>query len=259
MVLLISFLVFALLVFLGYIRGFAKIILKLAAFLLAILLANLLAPMVGDFIVDNTEVDDYIKQQVSTRLEAEAERTIRAQLDEQFKGYGVEVTTEMVKEVADQAKDNLSRSDEIELLTQLNIPEFAKTALIENNNDMMKKQMGVDNFYDYVASYVARVCVNAIAYGITWLMVGLVLALIFFIISLTVKLPVISTVDKFGGMVLGAIAAVVVLWAFYAIAEVLSGAPLADSINKEIADSSILSTFNSVNIFTSILGKMTSI
>ena len=259
MVTIISLLVFALLVFLGYIRGFAKIVLKLAAFLLAILLSNLLAPLVGDLIVERTEVDDYIKQQVHTRLEAEAERTIRSQLDEQLKGYGVEVTTEMVKEVSDQVKDNLSRSDEIEALKSLNIPEFAKTALIEHNNDDMRKQMGVDNFYDYVSSYVARVCVNAIAYAITWVMVGLILTLIFYIISLSVKLPVIRTVDKFGGMVLGAVAAVFILWAFYAVAEVMSGAPMADSINKEIADSSILSAFNSVNVFTNIIGNMTSL
>ncbi len=259
MVALISFIVFALFVFLGYIRGFAKIILKLAAFLLAILLSNLLAPLVGDLIVENTQVDDYIKQQVYTRLEAEAERTIKQQLDEQFKGYGVDVTTEMVKEVSDQVKNNLSRSEEIEALRALNIPEFAKTALIEHNNDEMKKEMGVDNFYDYVSSYVARVCVNAIAYGITWVMVGLILLLIFYIISLSVKLPVIRTVDKFGGMVLGAVAAVFTLWAVYAVAEVMSGAPLADSINKEIAESSVLSAFNSVNVFTSIIGNMTSI
>ena len=259
MVALISFLTFALFVFLGYIRGFAKIIIKLAAFLLAIILSNLLAPLVGDLIMENTSVDDYIKQQVNVRLEAESERLVREQLDEQLKAYGMEATTEMVKEVADQAKSNLSRSDEIEALKSLNIPEFAKTALIEHNNDDMKKEMGVENFYDYVSSYVARVCVNAIAYAITWVMVGLVLLLIFYIISLSVKLPIVRTVDKFGGMALGAVAAVFILWAVYAVAEVMSGAPLADSINKEIADSSILSTFNSVNVFTNILRNMTSI
>ncbi len=238
----------------GYFRGMFKMLYKVVAFLLAIAISHFLAPVVSDFIVNNTTMDDYIKSKIESRIRFEAEQQIRAKLAESLSGMSIPVDDAMVNEALGQ---ELTRNEQIEMLRSLRVPEFAKNALIEHNYDASKASMGVTNFYDYIATYVTRMVVNAIAFAITWILSGILLILILYIITLLTKLPVISGVDHFGGMVLGFVSALLVVWLLLAIAGVMAGDGFADTINASVKDSPFLSALNKHNLFMSLIGHMT--
>ena len=45
----------------------------------------------------------------------------------------------------------------------MNIPEFLKSALLENNNSVVHSLFETEKLQDYIASYFANICLNVIS------------------------------------------------------------------------------------------------
>ncbi len=240
----------------GYMRGMAKLLYKLVAFFLAILLAHFIAPSVSNALKNHTTLETRIKQTVEERVRFYVEDRLRAELVNRAQELGEAFDEAALEEALGKDFD---RNTQIDIIKNLNIPEFIRTSLIENNNKFSMESMGVSGFYDYVSGYVAGFCVNAIAYITTWLVAMILSAVLLYIVVLLVKFPVIRTVDKFGGMVAGIVVGMLLLWLFFCVSELMSGDPFFDRINAQVAGSKALSTFHTANIFTYIIGGISDI
>ncbi len=240
----------------GYFRGLAKLLYKLLAFVLALVLAHFLMPVVANLIIGHTQIDEKVETAVETKIRMTVEQRVRAQMADQLKDLPTDQVEALIQEALNMDPD---RNAQIEVLQSLQIPEFAKTALIENNYKEAKEEMGVDNFYAYVSTYVSRAVVNAIAYVVTWAAVLLVLWILFFVITLAVKLPIIHSIDKFGGMVVGFVNAVIIVWLILAVAQISTGNGFADFMNSQVEESVILKVLNSYNPFVGLASRLTQI
>ncbi len=249
----------------GYFRGMAKLLYKLLAFVLALVLAHLLMPFVADALTEHTQLDENVKKTVEDQIRLTVEQKVRARAAEELSNMqlpeGVtEVPESMVQQYLDEAMSKeLDRNGQIEVLKSLNIPDFAKTALIENNNDAVKEQIGAERFYEYVSAYAAKSVVNAVAYVLTWVITLIVIWLLFFIIITVAKLPVIRSVDKFGGMAVGFAFGVLLVWVLLACATLMGGEGFMEFVNAQVEDSAFLTALNSHNPFVGLVLKLVQI
>ncbi len=134
------------------------------------------------------------------------------------------------------------------IIEGLGIPEFLKTAILDNNNSVVYDKFNVVNPKDYVSEYIANFVVNIIA----MILVFVLLAFLFKVLSRTLnvfsKLPIIKTANKFGGGALGLAQGIIIVWIGLAVLTMLYGKPMFNGANEAVANSLIASKFYDSNI-----------
>lgn len=256
--LVIVILIFLLFVILGGIRGFFKSVFRLLAGVLAILLAYLIAPILSGLIINSTSVDDYIKNAVEKKIESAVEAELRKKVTAELtESLGISESqidpTVIDTSVAVLMEVELNRNQQMEMINSIKAPEFIKKGLIENNNDSVKKSMGVNGFYEYVATYISYTVVNALSYALSYVVMTIILFAISIAITAAVHLPIVSTINIVGGMAFGAGEALLVVWIFFAIISLAAGTDSGNVMYQQIMDNNLLKLINDKNIFNNMV------
>lgn len=97
------------------------------------------------------------------------------------------------------------------------LPEFMTNQMIQNNNPEIYSLMKVDNLIEYISTYVADLCINALALLVVWVVVRIVLGLIVGTLDLVAKLPLLNFANKIAGFILGVIKGTFMIWIIYLI------------------------------------------
>lgn len=122
------------------------------------------------------------------------------------------------------------------------LPRFIGESLVKNNNPEVYKMMEVSNIAEYVSSYITDIGIRALAIAITWLIVKIALSLCIGTLDIIAKLPVISTFNKAGGLTLGGIKALFMVWMFFLITPFISILPSFARL-QTMVDKSIIGKF----------------
>ncbi len=236
---------------LGYRRGFVRSILKIVFTVISLLLAYFLAPLVGNILMLKTQIDDTVEKKIYSIIESEAEK----QVEKELAGTWGELITDDMKEslvdaVLSQEPDEQQQK---ELIDSLNSPQFIKDMLLANNNQETKSQLGVKNFYKYVSSYVAYMVTNAIAFIVTFAGMVLLFNIIMLIANAATSLPIINTINRLAGMLLGGIEAILIVWLVFAIIMVIADTNIGSNLNQQINENVFLQFINKYNVFNSII------
>ena len=218
--------VLGLCVFFAYQKGFVVAIFKLCSLLIALFLTNLLYPVVG-VILRNFGLLGFLKGNVEKTLPL------------------------------DGAAESLTHMAENSWIDALSLPEFIKTALIENNNTQARAAMAVESFRDYVSSYLAGVVLNAIAMLAVFLVVFLLLRIAIVLLKILTKLPVIRTLNKLLGVVLGLIQGTIFTWLLLAILVGLFATSTAFPVGTLLESSFIARWFHEHNIILNFITAIT--
>ena len=158
-------------------RGLIKSLYGLLSFFLAIFLVNLLYPFVASFL-----------RQVPF-----------------FQNWGGNT-------LAAEAFDYTSKSGENLFISSLNLPEFVKFFLIENNNPDTYGLLSASGLGDYIALFLSNMLVNIIAMLLSFIVIYAGLKLIGKLLDVVARLPVISAFNRLGGLVIGFLQGVLALW-----------------------------------------------
>lgn len=236
---------------LGYRRGFVRSILKIVFTVLSLLLAYFLAPLVGNILMVKTQIDDSVEKKIYSIIEREAEKQVEQELDGTLGEFMTEDMKEsLVDAVLNQEPD---AEQQQEIISSLESPQFIKDILIANNNQETKSQLGVKNFYKYVSSYIAYMVTNAIAFMMTFAGMIILFNIIMLIANVATSLPIINSINRLAGMVLGGIEAILIVWIFFAIIKMLADTNIGADLNQQINESLFLQFINKYNIFNSII------
>ena len=253
---IIVLVIFVVCILIGFKRGLVKSVVKIIFAGVSLMLAYFLTPLISNVLVENTEIDDYFQNRIYTTIKESVEEHIRDELKEADLGVEQAVVDEMV---GIALNTELTKNQQIDMLYEIEVPEFVRDALVENNYDEMHKDLGANSFYEYIAIYIARMIVNAIAFVITFIIVGLVFCIVYLILAVVVELPVISGINRFGGIIFGVMQSLVIVWLIFAVAGLFSQTELGSLINVQIKESPILAFINSHNIFDAIMKKLVKI
>ena len=248
--------IFLICIAIGFWRGLIKSVVKIIFAGVSLLLAYILSPMVSGLLVENTQIDDYFRDRIYSTIEEVIEERVKDELGNSVVGAEPAVVDELVQIALNT---ELTKNQQIDMLYDIKVPEFVRDALVENNFDEMRQNLGAKSFYDYIAIYIARMIVNAIAFAVTFVVVALVFGIVYLVLTVVVELPVISGINRFGGLIFGIMQSLVIVWLIFALAGLFAQTELGNIINVQIKESPFLTFINNHNIFDVIMKKLVKI
>jgi uncharacterized membrane protein required for colicin V production len=242
----------------GYKKGLFRTVLGTAATIVALLLAYFLTPIVSQLIIEHTVVDDYVENKVYDIVKEQVRSKTEAALQKTAKENGLSLDTAVVSDsqLNEIMNSTIGKAQQVEMIDSLSFPSYIKTSLLDNNHSEVYEKLQVDNVYRYISKYVAYMVVNMCASVLTFLLVRLFL-MIFTITMNTVlrTVPLVAGVDHIGGMLVGAVTAVIITWVFL----ILCGMIFGTGAENMITDSTILSAINEKNVLQSLITNITDI
>jgi uncharacterized membrane protein required for colicin V production len=117
----------------------------------------------------------------------------------------------------------------------LKLPQFLKTSLVES---ITKKGIsGVQKIIDSVGSEIAALAINILSVILIYLIIRIALVFTRTLIKTISKLPVFRLLDKTGGLILGAVEGILVLYILCAILILCSAFPKFEPVIDSIENS----------------------
>ncbi len=147
-------------------------------------------------------------------------------------------------------------TEQTEFIEQLPLPSSVRDALLENNNNEIYTAFGITEFKDYVANYLTCLIFNALSFIIVFLAAVILLKIIAAVLDIITYLPVLHTLNKFGGFIFGAVNGLVTLWVICIAVTIFSGTEIGSYIYGGINDSMFLRTIYNHNYLLTVVSSL---
>lgn len=105
----------------------------------------------------------------------------------------------------------LGKTAQNNFIESLQLPEFIKQPLMENNNIEAYDLFHVDTFENYIAGFLSNIIISGIAILTVFIISLLLLKIIGGILDLASRLPVIHQLNKTGGALVGLLQAYIII------------------------------------------------
>lgn len=224
----IAILLFALMVYFGYKRGFIRTVSGVVSFVLALVLSTMLAAPVADYVYTNS-IQPTVTQKLEDNLGKESPT--------------VERVDEALEDMPAFISDQLALSGITDGETLLNylgkVPEG---------------QSAVTQIETTIVYPVVYPLLEAILSLVLFILLQIAISLVLRLLNLLAKLPIIKKINKWAGVIAGAVQGV--LWLLFAISvlELLIASGLVEALTPDLIDSTLLvSWLSGINPFGSLL------
>lgn len=147
-------------------------------------------------------------------------------------------------------------SEQAEAIQSLPLPDSIKDALLENNNTQIYDALGITAFKSYVANYLTCLMINALSFMLVFLGSVIVLKIVAGCLNIISYLPVLHSMNKLGGFLLGLVNGFVVLWIVCIAATIFSGTGLGGYIYGQINNSMFLRFIYDHNYLLTIIASL---
>lgn len=280
-VILAIFLLFA---WSGFQKGLIRKLAGIVSLALSVILVSVALPYITDFLKSETPVYELLvdrceevvgDQAISSLLGGESKDggIDRDQIKSLMNQYGMDssavdaMSDEQLKELAgqyfqeylDQSEgqesggiSSLSKIEQTKLIQNLPIPSFLKEMMINYNNSEGYARLQVDNFGSYVVHFFANIVLNILAFVVTLLVVQLVLWTGLTALDLFSRLPLLNLLNRIGGLAIGAVQGLLVVWVIFLIISALSATDTGMMLMEMIDQSTILRPMYDGNLFMKI-------
>lgn len=212
-------------------KGFLRMALSMGCTVLVLLIAVWLNPRIGD----------YIRSQ--EKLYGKIEAGCAGFLEEQF-----------WNEIPEEAGKTTDLQQG--LIEKLPIPEVFREKLAENNTSQIYELLRAENFKEYLAGALAYWICSAIAFAVTFFAAYLLAQLILCALDLLTGLPGISLVNTLGGMGLGLLQAVIILWVLFVVVTIFCNTDIGSYLLSLINGDTFLNSMYENNIIMKVLFSM---
>ena len=99
-----------------------------------------------------------------------------------------------------------------ELIESLQLPDFLKTKLLENNNPVVYNLLDAGSIEEYIHGFLTNIAVNILSMLFVFAILFAVCWLILLTLNLITKLPVLSALNRVCGFAVGILQGVVWVW-----------------------------------------------
>jgi len=212
---LVIILVFAII---GAVKGFVKMVVSFASIIITLVLVWFLQPYVSDFLKNFTPVYSGVKSQCVSYVQNEIGRKVNADPNQDI--GNVSLDGQMEKILSD-----------------------SRFSLLANYLDDASKSVEnatantIASISDGLGTVIADVFLQIITWLGTFILITIILKIAIFALDLLTKLPVLHSLNKTAGFILGAIIGLMVIWVSMLIVIVFFntsiGAYVLNSVNNE--------------------------
>lgn len=227
----------------GHYKGFLRLAVTFSALILSVLMVHFAMPKVTGYLQENTEIHKIVGKGL---LKIAGVETEERYLEDN--GY----------DLVQIIPENQYPAHQREIIENLNIPEQMKEVLLENNNREIYQLLKVEEFLDYVGTYLARMVLNLVGSVILFLLVYIGLRFIIRWLDLLARLPILRGINQIAGAVLGGVQGLLVIWLFFLTVQICAELPWTRQIQSQIQESIWLSFLYKNNLFNWIFVKILS-
>ena len=209
----------------GWSRGFVRVFAGMFFFLASTVLVYYATPYISDFIKENTPIYQAVEENCR----------------------------EMLKGGEGQENSGLEQKKFIE---GLGLPEALEKQLLGGSDSWSSVDRAVEGVSDYLAEYMAGLILNILTFVVTLAVVNLVLRMTVLTLDNLAKLPVLNSINKAFGMVLGAAQGLLVVWVAFLVITAFGNTDAGRKLLEMIHESPILDFLYNINIFLKIMLRM---
>lgn len=221
--------IFFIFVIVGWAQGMIRLLISVAGLIASIMISLYGSPYVSGCLQEHTKIDDKMASYISDELA--------------YSDTGEEVT----------------KGIQVAAINALALPESVKSAILNNNNSEMYQLLEVSGVYDYIAMSISVVILN----GIVFLVLLMLCRLFFWFLGHRAKnlskLPIVRSLDKIGGGILGGIRGILWIWIFFLLLSITSTFSWSAFMIEQINESRVLSFLYDNNILVEIVSDLTKI
>lgn len=219
--------VFFICLIVGWARGLFKVLLSVAGMIASIILATYIAPNISGYLEEHTMIDDNIAMYIEEELN--------------FSGIEEETT----------------RGVQVEVINNLPISETLKSNILNNNNSEMYSALEATGVYDYIAKSMAVVILNATVFLVLVIVAQVFFATLAKVAQGLTKLPIIRSIDKIGGGILGAMQGLIIIWILFLLLSITSTSAISQEMITSINQFPLFKLLYDNNLILDIVGDLT--
>lgn len=223
--------IFAVSAMIGYRRGFIKIAASLAITILTIVLVATLTPVCSGLLLKMIPLEKRMQDKCYEILIPEHEDSAESEVE-----YS-------------------SREEQISMIEHSKLPDTFQQLLLANNNDEIYRALGVTSFTDYVGSYMARIIANIISFIVLVIVVSIVLKLVLKALGLVGKIPVVGSINRLAGAVIGIAVGLIVVWILFLLITLSYSTSVGQTCYQYIIETPFLKNIYDHNILLNTLTK----
>ncbi len=209
----------------GWHRGLIMTVFSMFATVIAIAVSAQLSPQLSHT-WQNTAFYDTVSEKVETTL---------------FKGQDSRSDGE-----AEDDQDNRG------IISSLPLPDVVQNALAVND-DAQNDMLGVSAFRKYIADSVTGIILNAVSFVLVFIGVSIIMKIIIRCLNLISRLPVIHTMNKMGGMLVGLLKGLIILWLICIVITIMSGTEAGIYLYTQINESPFLKYIYDNNLIMALI------
>lgn len=218
----------------GYRMGLMRILFSVVAVIITLIISAILTPIVGNMLCSNEQLVNSIEERVVKTLE--------------------EKEPEHKNEIQDKAysKENLER-----VMEQMAMPEVIKNNILQQSDRAGYAKAVKENVYEHIGHYVAVFILNSAAFIIVYILTHIIISLILNVLNIVSRLPVIHTLNKISGFILGIAQGFIIVWIGCIFINVFSSTEAAQEIFRCIEESPFLQCIYNNNILLELINSIT--
>lgn len=202
----------------AYRRGFIITVFRLTSLILTILLTYKFYPTISAFIRNSTGLYETLKNSIGNSINIDA------------------ITNQLL---ASQGTEHIKA---------LQLPNFIKDSLVENNNYEIYNILQVDNLKEYISGYLANICINVISAIGVFILIFIILKVLASVLDIITRLPVLKSINRMFGLALGLCIGCIMVWVLCACITFFYANPQFENITQIIETSKIAKVFYYNNI-----------
>ena len=208
----------------GYKKGIIKIVFSVGSLIVSIILSGVLTSYLNTYLKDNTGLYEAVSNKCQEFIDKKQE----------MQAVGPEVLE--IKETDIEA-----------LIREQHLPDSLKESIAKN---ALREQ--VDSVQAAVADGIAELVVSAISFMIVLVVIRIILWVVFRVLNVATKLPVIHGANQIAGLAFGILEGLLAVWVFFIFLTCILQTSFGQTCMKMIAGSQFLSYLYNYNLLTLI-------
>jgi|GEM_PF-1264141 len=219
--------ILAICIFIGWKKGLIVTVFNFLSLIVSFFVSRLIYPDVARIFRSSGFIYDNLKDKIGGQLSAGIENSLATSngIDENF-------------------------------FSSLHLPSFMTDALSKNYTENVSELLNTTktNVQDYIGGFIANAIISVVAMIVTMIVIFIAMRLVGMLLKIITKLPVIKTIDKLSGALVGGVFGVLIVWTVLSVLVIFfsrGSTNWADSVDKSVV-AKVLQEYNI--IFNAIVG-----
>lgn len=205
----------------GYFKGFIKLSVSLVSLIVTVFAVQMATPHVSRFLKEATPLYTTIQKMVNETMHIE-----------------------------ELPEEEISISDQTNIIQNFSLPDILKGALVENNNSEIYQILEVQRFKDYVSNYITHNILNTVSYLLAFIFIYMVFGIAIFALDVVSRLPGIRGLNKIAGGFLGLVEGLIFIWLACLVLTAFAGTDWGRSVFGMIESNKFLTFLYEHNLFS---------